>query len=129
MNCYCGSSQDYANCCYIYHSGRPAPTAEALMRSRYSAFVCGLETYLLATWDEKHRPQQLNLQQDHTVWQKLVILKCHKGKEKHNQGTVQFKAYFQQDNCDFVLQETSRFKKHQGYWFYVDGDYDVKPVP
>jgi len=41
--CPCGSGTAYAACCEPMHQGAPALTAEALMRSRYSAFVLGLE--------------------------------------------------------------------------------------
>ncbi|HEX5804075.1 MAG TPA: YchJ family metal-binding protein, partial [Azospira sp.] len=44
--CPCGSDQPYARCCGRWHAGEPAPSAEALMRSRYAAYVLGLSDYL-----------------------------------------------------------------------------------
>ena len=54
--CPCGGGRTYASCCGAWHAGTPAPSAEALMRSRYSAYVFGLEDYLLATWHRSTRP-------------------------------------------------------------------------
>jgi SEC-C motif domain protein len=48
--CPCGSGKGYAACCGLLHAGAPAADAEALMRSRYSAYVLGLADYLRATW-------------------------------------------------------------------------------
>lgn len=61
--CPCGSGKAYAQCCQRYHNGEAAPNAEALMRSRYAAFVLELEPYLLATWHADSRPDQLDLQE------------------------------------------------------------------
>src|SRR6187399_558816 len=54
--CPCSSSRSYDACCGRWHAGEPAPTAEALMRSRYAAFVLKNEGYLLATWHASTRP-------------------------------------------------------------------------
>ena len=60
--CPCGSGKSYAACCGPLHAGAAiAPTAEALMRSRYSAYGLGLEPYLLATWHVSTRPAALHL--------------------------------------------------------------------
>ncbi|WP_394751872.1 YchJ family protein [Crenothrix sp.] len=127
-DCYCGSGQNYNECCEPYHTAsKMAQTAEALMRSRYSAFVLGNESYLLATWDEAKRPLSLGLSGDGIIWQRLNIIRCNKGREIHKQGTVEFKAYYQQDGHDFVLHEISRFKKNQVVWFYVDGAARIIP--
>ena len=57
--CPCGTGLTYGECCGKYHAGTNAPTAEALMRSRFSAFVTGDEAYLLRTWDPDTRPVTL----------------------------------------------------------------------
>ncbi len=127
--CYCGSGQRYDECCEPYHLGqRQAQSAEALMRSRYSAFVVQHETYLLATWDAAKCPANLDFSNDSSNWQRLEIIRCHKGRENHGQGTVEFKAYYHQGGQDFVLHEISRFTKKQGVWLYVDGAVKVRPV-
>ena len=66
--CPCGGGI-FAACCGPFISGsRPAPTAEALMRSRYSAYVTGAADYLLATWHPASRPEGFELQ-DEIHWQ------------------------------------------------------------
>ena len=59
--CLCGRPQPYAACCGRFHGGEPAPTAELLMRSRYSAFALGDDVYLLETWHPSTRPARLSL--------------------------------------------------------------------
>jgi SEC-C motif-containing protein len=59
--CPCGSPHPYDACCQPLHQGAAAASAEALMRSRYSAYVLGLEDYLLATWHADTRPAALDL--------------------------------------------------------------------
>src|SRR5688500_8059775 len=55
--CPCQSGRAYAQCCAPLHRGEAiAETAEALMRSRYSAYVRGDAEYLLATWHASTRP-------------------------------------------------------------------------
>ncbi|MDO9220991.1 MAG: YchJ family metal-binding protein, partial [Thiobacillus sp.] len=59
--CPCGSGRTLESCCGRFHSGEPAPDAETLMRSRYSAYVLGLDDYLMATWHPDTRPATLDL--------------------------------------------------------------------
>ena len=60
--CPCGTGLTYGECCYRFHSGEwVAPTAEALMRSRFTAFAVGNSQYLLDTWDPETRPSELGL--------------------------------------------------------------------
>nr|BFF27092.1 hypothetical protein GCM10025732_50570 [Glycomyces mayteni] len=73
--CPCGSGETYAACCGRFHTGAAAaPTAEALMRSRYSAFAVGDEPYLLRTWHPGTRPDRLDLAADARTWTGLDIL-------------------------------------------------------
>ena len=66
-SCPCGSGAPYLGCCGLYLEGALLPpTAEALMRSRYCAFVRRDSAYLLATWDPAHRPAKLDLRGDRT---------------------------------------------------------------
>ena len=65
--CPCGLGDDYDSCCGRLHAGAPAPTAESLMRSRYSAFAVGDAGYLLRTWHPSGRPQALTLDPALTV--------------------------------------------------------------
>ena len=48
-SCPCGSGLPLASCCAPLHQGMPASSSEALMRSRYSAYVLGNIDYLVAS--------------------------------------------------------------------------------
>jgi hypothetical protein len=73
LACPCGLGDDYALCCGRFHAGAPVPTAESLMRSRYSAFAIGDAGYLLRTWHPSRRPRTLNL--DPALrWTRLAVL-------------------------------------------------------
>lgn len=120
--CPCGSLLPYVECCGMYHTQKThAPTAETLMRSRYSAFVLQLSEYVLATWDKTTRPKTLDFEEDQTVWTRLEILNCKKGLAKDEKGLVEFKAHYQLHDKEYILHELSRFVRRQGQWFYLDG--------
>jgi len=120
--CLCGSGETYPECCAVYHTGeQQAPTAETLMRSRFTAFAMRNEHYLLATWDTTKRPQTINFSKDETIWQRLEIVNTKKGGINDSKGIVEFRAYYQLNNNDYVMKEISRFRKEQGQWLYLDG--------
>ena len=89
--CPCGSPLALDECCGRYHQGAAAPDPEALMRSRYSAFALGLNTYLLATWHPSTRPEVLEPDPD-TAWKSLVIV--HAEPALAHRGQVHFRAFF-----------------------------------
>jgi SEC-C motif-containing protein len=118
-SCPCGLAQAYEACCGRYHSGTAAaPTAEALMRSRYSAFVKGDAGYLLRTWHPRTRPGTLELD-PRTRWAGLEILDTSDGSAFHSGGTVEFRASYRGGS----LHERSRFERVDGAWVYVDGEF------
>ena len=125
--CPCGSQLPYENCCGPFHRGDAiAPTAEALMRSRYSAFALNNTDYLLKTLHpSKHKPNEAELLaqsfQD-TEWTGLVILNRSAGTETDSAGTVEFVAHYRSGQRQASLHECSRFVKENQQWFYVDGD-------
>jgi len=118
--CPCGSSRQYAKCCGIWHAGTPAPDAEALMRSRYCAFVLGNEPYLLATWHPSKRPRSIPFNPNQK-WLGLRIVEA-KGTGETT-AEVEFIARSRVSNAAAVRQhERSRFVREAGAWYYVDGD-------
>lgn len=122
--CLCGSGLDYADCCGVYHSGaKIAATAEALMRSRFAAYAMANTAYIQQTWHGSTRPteEKLNFGGAAIEWRKLEIIQVKKGTVGDTKGTVEFKAYYQQNDAENVLHEASRFTKNNGRWFYVDG--------
>ncbi|MDR9440574.1 MAG: YchJ family protein [Halomonas sp.] len=115
--CPCGSGLTYHACCAPCHGGEPAPTPEALMRSRYSAFILGLTDYLLASWHPDTRPTSL-VPDASTRWVRLEI--CDSG-EEGDEGFVHFRATCREGRRWAVLEERSRFRREAGNWVYLDG--------
>lgn len=123
MNCECGRPFPYADCCGRYHAGPlhlRAPNAEALMRSRYSAYVRDLTGYLLDTWHPSTRPSVLEPQPPGLRWLGLEVRRHAVQDAEH--ATVEFVARSKLGGRAQRLQETSRFVCDQGRWYYVDGD-------
>lgn len=128
-NCPCGSDDTYDRCCGPYHQGeQTAPTALALMRSRYSAYVQRREDYLLQTWHVSTRPAQLQLDNNETEWLKLEILATRLGTATDKEGWVEFVATYQAGTQHGCMHELSYFVREQQQWFYVSGEQlPVKP--
>ena len=120
--CPCGSGALLPACCGRYLAGESAPTAALLMRSRYTAFTCLDEAYLLATWHPVTRPQHLHLAQDtpRPQWLGLKIVNYQLQDATH--ATVAFVARQKIAGRASRLAEVSRFVLETGRWFYVDGD-------
>lgn len=119
-NCPCGSNQSYPNCCEPLHLGKPAPHAEALMRSRYTAYALGLEQYLLDTWHKNTRPNSLGLADDATTkWLGLEVKRVETIDE--DTATVEFIARYKVGGERAQrLHEISQFKRTDR-WYYLSG--------
>jgi len=91
------------------------------MRSRFVAFCLQNADYLLSTWDISTRPEKIDFSNDNTQWIRLEITNTQKGLATDNEGIVGFKAYYAMDGQEAVMEETSRFRKIAGRWFYQDG--------
>lgn len=125
--CPCQSGRTYAACCAPLHRGEAiADTAEALMRSRYSAYVRGDAGYLLATWHASTRPPAFGFgDADATRWLGLEVRRH----EQHgaDRATVEFIARYKVGGTPAVrLHEISRFTRENGRWFYVDGEFPAR---
>lgn len=120
--CLCGSNKPYADCCGRYLDGGASPaTAEALMRSRYTAYVLLREPYLLATWHSSTRPAALGLNDEaQPKWIGLEV-KRH-AKQDANHATVEFVARYKVSGRAQRMHEVSRFVREDGRWFYVAGE-------
>ncbi|TDP89350.1 SEC-C motif-containing protein [Leucobacter luti] len=122
--CPCGSGAAYCACCGPLHGGEPAPSAERLMRSRFSAFALGLPEYLLRSWDPHTRPDRSDFDLDDTVeWRRLFIADTTGGGPDDDAGFVTFTAIGRGQDGRFEQRERSRFARGaDGHWRYVDGD-------
>jgi SEC-C motif-containing protein len=121
--CPCGSRAAYTACCGRFHSGElhlQAPDAERLMRSRYSAYVLGQADYLRDTWHPSTRPASLEPDPPGLKWLGLEVRRHERQDDDH--ATVSFVARSKLGGRAHRMQETSRFVREGGRWFYVDGD-------
>ncbi|RFA21126.1 YchJ family protein [Subtercola boreus] len=120
--CPCLSGNTYAECCHPFHRGeKAAPTAERLMRSRYSAFAVADAAYLLASWHPSTRPRAGDFDLDPAQrWYRLDILARSGGGMLDSTGTVEFVARYRLGAERGVVHETSTFAKQGGRWFYVE---------
>jgi SEC-C motif-containing protein len=116
-SCPCSSGKTLSSCCQPYIDGTlAAPTAEALMRSRYSAYAIHDEQYLLDSWHESTRPE--NIDADPLVqWIRLKIIDA-----DNSQDRVKFVATFRLNGKAHKLCENSRFVFEGGKWFYLEGE-------
>lgn len=127
MQCPCCSSKSYTQCCQKAHNNiHSVFTAEALMRSRYSAFVLADIEYLQKSHHSTTRPsssekREILLWTQSVTWLKLEVLNTHKGTVNDNTGIVEFKAYFMENGCVNIIHEISTFCKEKGYWTYLKG--------
>lgn len=120
--CACGLPAAYADCCDRWHAGAPAPDAQTLMRSRYSAYVLGLVEYLLASWHPDTRPPTLELPPAGALRWLGLSLRAHRLIDETH-AEVEFVARSRAGGGPATrLHERSRFIREGGRWYYVDGD-------
>lgn len=121
--CPCGSGASFRQCCARFLSGEgAAPTAELLMRSRYSAFVLQDEPYLLATWHPETRPTRVRFNAGDD-WLGLQVRSTRQGQHGDCEGWVEFVARVKNSGRATRLHETSRFECIDDQWYYRDGEH------
>ncbi len=120
--CPCGAAA-FAECCAPLLAGRAqAQTAEALMRSRFTAYALGELGYLMETWHPEHCPGAEAIEEGlGLTWTRLDIRATLDGGEQDNQGEVEFIAHFKVNGRAAQLHERSRFERRDGQWCYRDG--------
>lgn len=128
--CPCGSGNLLDGCCGRYHAGQPAPCAEALMRSRYSAYVLGLVDYLL---DTTLPAQKTGLDRDaigrwsaQSTWLGLEVegAELIGGQPEH--AFVTFTARWHDADGEHSHRERSAFVQHDGRWYFIDPTVSLK---
>ena len=123
--CPCGNPKSLNDCCLPYIEGKSSvPTAETLMRSRYTAHVLLAIDYLWNTWSPTERirssKQDIQAWASSCEWLGLRILGTEAGQHTDSQGLVSFVALYRQNGQLHEHHEISVFNKtHQG-WFYVN---------
>ncbi|MBK6637930.1 MAG: YchJ family protein [Rhodocyclaceae bacterium] len=122
--CPCGLGVPYGDCCARWHSGLPEPDAERLMRSRYCAYVMGLDDYVLATWHPDTRP--LTIAQEGAAvirWVGLEVLRHEliAVEAEPNCALVEFIARYKVNGRAGRMREVSSFRREDGRWYYLSG--------
>ena len=122
MPCPCGLDKALASCCLpLIQQEQQAETAEALMRSRYTAYAMGNMAYLTSSWHAATRPATVEANSE-IEWLGLTVLSFRAGGTADLKGNVEFIARYRAHNALAQVHENSRFIKEQGQWFYLDGD-------
>lgn len=121
--CPCGSGAKYKKCCRVLHVGNPAPTPEALMRSRYTAYALNNAAYIMETT----HPNSPHYEEDKIQWRKTIENFIQHTRFAGLQilsaegDTVTFHATLFDGNVDISYTERSVFRQHEDRWKYVDG--------
>lgn len=133
QRCRCGSGRSYKRCCLPLHEGRPAPSAEALMRSRYCAYALGRVDYIVQTTD----PEGPQHRADLAAWREEIRVFCERTRfeglsveeasEQGDEGTVRFLARLSTGGRDASFGETSRFRRISGRWLYYGAEGPTRP--
>ena len=128
--CPCGSGNLLDNCCGRYHAGTPAPCAEALMRSRYSAYVLGLVDYLLDTTlpIQKSSLDRESISQwsAQSTWLGLEVESAELLGGKPEHAFVTFIARWHDAAGEHSHRERSAFVQHQERWYFIDPTVQLK---
>ncbi|MCG6204059.1 SEC-C domain-containing protein [Rhodopseudomonas sp. HC1] len=124
MTCVCGSGKSYDDCCGpLLARARQAQSPEALMRSRYAAYVLKDFDYIVETTDPDttalfdHDANRAWMEQS-TFVDLLVLASSEKG----SRGNVEFVARFSRNGTDQTHHEHSQFRKHKGRWYFSGGE-------
>jgi SEC-C motif-containing protein len=128
--CPCFSSRSYQACCQCWHQGKPAPSPEALMRSRFAAYALANVGYIVRTT----HPQSPHMQANQKEWRQDLKIFCRQtdflglqilqvGKIEDDVGWVTFRAVLMQAGKDASFIEKSRFEKENGRWCYHSGKF------
>lgn len=125
--CYCGSGVSYTECCEpIITGGKAAPTAESLMRARYSAHVVNkfdfLETSVHSTTREAVDREKMRQWSEAVTWEGMEVHSAEGGGEKDDEGTVSFTAKYSVNGVEQELREDATFVREDGEWRYLDGN-------
>jgi SEC-C motif-containing protein len=132
--CPCGSGSDLDDCCGPIIAGvTPAPTAEAVMRSRFTAFVRGdldhIKNTLVRAERDAFDPASARDMIETYEWTSLEILGTSLGGEADDTGTVNFAAHYKKNGASQIHHEQAIFRREEGTWVYVDGDINPKGDP
>ena len=123
--CPCKSGKTYADCCRKIIEGAPAPTAEALMRARYSAYAKGAVDFLINSVHSSQRAEDSreNIKQwsEEAEWTGMEVLRAEQGGLNDDEGVVEFVAHYNVQGKAQEHHEVSTFCREDGKWVFYDG--------
>lgn len=133
MSCVCGVGESTESCCLpIIQGKKPAATAEALMRSRYAAYVLHEIDHLLNSVhpDSPGEADRRTTEawSKSAEWKGMEVVETTGGGEQDDEGVVEFIAHFELQGVPQQHHERARFRRHNKKWLYFDGD-EIKPKP
>lgn len=125
VGCPCCSGVHHHECCGPILDGTlVAPTAERLMRSRFTAYALGNTDHLIRSWHPDTRPRRVDLD-PRQRWTRLKVISTTGGGFLHTRGTVDFEASYRDaaasSGREFAVRENSLFTRAGGAWLYVEG--------
>lgn len=132
--CPCCSGKTYGDCCEPIVSGaKDAPTAESLMRARYTAYVVGAIDFIVETCTTNNGERDIDRKatedwSHNSTWHGLKILRTEKGSEADEEGLVEFEAKYTLRHMKDTHHELAAFKKVDGKWLYATGRLSVQTV-
>ena len=125
-SCPCGSGKKFGECCEPVITLGNAKTAEALMRSRYSAYVVADVDYIMKTTAASNRSKMdasaILKWATESDWKSLEILNTENGLEGDEKGKVEFIANYRENGVLQKYHEIGTFTKESGIWFYSDSE-------
>lgn len=128
--CPCGSGRDHDACCGPIIQGATAPSPEALMRSRYSAFVTRQLDYILHTQSaelsREFNREEIERMADECEWQALEVRNA---SQQGDHGEVEFVIRFRYNGQEMAQIERSSFSRIDGRWLYVGGEINPQAPP
>jgi SEC-C motif domain protein len=126
VNCPCGSEKTYEECCGPFIEGKQVPpTAEALMRSRYTAFTKAKVDYIMSTHDPD-RITEVDRKStrewaENSEWLGFTLVSKEGGGESDEEGVVEFIAQYKMRGTKVEHRERATFRKRNQRWVFVDG--------
>ena len=132
-NCPCGSGNELEVCCKPFISGaKKAPTAESLMRARYTAYTLVEVDFILKSHDSKTRDEiskeETKAWAESSQWLGLEVVNVVNGLEDDKAGVVEFKANYKTGGVKYTHHEEAKFVKKRGAWYFEDSKIINKPI-
>lgn len=131
--CACGSGTPFADCCGVYIAGAPAPTPEALMRARYTAFKLGNLDFIESTCTQEGLQSFNRVEMQKSIpdtdFQTFELRGSTGGGAEDETGSVTFAFRYRFNGQDFAQAEIAHFRRVDGQWLYDYSEINPKSAP